>query len=35
MDAAKAFYVKQGKPEADVGGKYAGFRAIEIDGVEK
>ncbi len=33
-DAAKAFYAKQGKLEADVGGKYASFRAIEIEGVE-
>ena len=34
-DAAKAFYVKQGKLEAEVGNKYASFRAIEIDGVEQ
>ncbi len=34
-DAAKAFYVKQGKLEANLGNKYASFRAIEIEGVEQ
>jgi uncharacterized protein (DUF1330 family) len=34
-DAAKAFYVKQSKLEADVGNKYASFRAIQIEGVEQ
>jgi uncharacterized protein (DUF1330 family) len=33
-ESAKAFYVKQGKLEADIGNKYASFRAIEIEGIE-
>jgi uncharacterized protein (DUF1330 family) len=35
LDAAKAFYAKQEKLEADIGKKYASFRAIEIEGVEQ
>ena len=35
MDAVKAFYVKQLQLEADVGDKYASFRAIGIEGVEQ
>ncbi|MBV9740876.1 MAG: DUF1330 domain-containing protein [Hyphomicrobiales bacterium] len=34
-DAAKAFYAKQERLEADVGKKYASFRAIEIEGVDQ
>jgi uncharacterized protein (DUF1330 family) len=33
MDAVKAFYVKERQLEADVGNKYASFRAIGIEGV--
>lgn len=33
-DAIKAFYAKQKQLEADVGGKYASFRAVAIEGVE-
>ena len=35
MDAVKAFYVKEGQLEADIGHKYASFRAIGIEGVEQ
>jgi hypothetical protein len=35
MDAVKAFGVKQKQLEADVGGKYASFRAVAIEGVEQ
>jgi uncharacterized protein (DUF1330 family) len=35
MDALKAFNVKQRQLEADVGSKYASFRAIGIEGVEQ
>ena len=35
MDALKAFAVKQKQLEADVGNKYASFRAIGIEGVEQ
>ena len=35
MDAVKAFYVKEGQLEADVGNKYATFRAIGIEGIEQ
>jgi uncharacterized protein (DUF1330 family) len=35
MDAVKAFYAKEGQLEADVGDKYASFRAIGIEGVEQ
>ena len=35
MDALKAFYAKEQKLEADVGDKYASFRAIGIEGVEQ
>jgi uncharacterized protein (DUF1330 family) len=35
MDAVKAFYVKEQRLEADVGNKYANFRAIGIEGVEQ
>ena len=34
IDAVKAFYDKEGRLEADVGNKYASFRAIGIEGVE-
>jgi hypothetical protein len=34
MDALKAFYAKEAQLEADVGKKYASFRAIGIEGVE-
>jgi uncharacterized protein (DUF1330 family) len=34
IDAVKAFYLKEGQLEADVGHKYA-FRAIGIEGVEQ
>jgi uncharacterized protein (DUF1330 family) len=34
IDAVKAFYEKEGRLEADVGNKYASFRAIGIEGVE-
>jgi uncharacterized protein (DUF1330 family) len=33
IDAVKAFYVKERQLEADVGNKYASFRAIGIEGV--
>jgi len=33
IDAVKAFYVKEHQLEADVGNKYASFRAIGIEGV--
>jgi uncharacterized protein (DUF1330 family) len=33
IDAVKAFYVKESQLEADVGNKYATFRAIGIEGV--
>ena|SRR5277367_151673 len=32
IDAVKAFYVKESQLEADVGNKYASFRAIGIEG---
>jgi uncharacterized protein (DUF1330 family) len=35
IDALKAFYVKQQRLEADLGNKYASFRAIGIEGVEQ
>ena len=35
MDALKAFNVKQRQLEADVGSKYASFRAVGIEGVEQ
>jgi hypothetical protein len=35
MDAVKAFYAKELQLEADVGDKYASFRAIGIEGVEQ
>lgn len=35
MDALKAFNVKQRQLEADVGSKYASFRAIGIESVEQ
>ena len=35
MDALKAFYVKEQRLEADVGDKYASFRAIGIEGIEQ
>src|SRR5581483_9179537 len=34
MDAVKAFFAKQNQLEADVGSKYASFRAIAIEGAE-
>ncbi len=34
MDALKAFFVKEKQLEADVGNKYASFRAIGVEGVE-
>jgi uncharacterized protein (DUF1330 family) len=33
IDAVKAFYLKERQLEADVGNKYASFRAIGIEGV--
>jgi uncharacterized protein (DUF1330 family) len=35
MDAVKAFYVKEHQLEADVGNKYASFRAIGVEGIEQ
>jgi len=35
MDTLKTFFVKQTQLEADVGKKYASFRAIGIEGVEQ
>jgi uncharacterized protein (DUF1330 family) len=35
VDAVKAFYDKEGRLEADVGNKYASFRAFGIEGVEQ
>ncbi|HEY1885951.1 MAG TPA: DUF1330 domain-containing protein [Roseiarcus sp.] len=35
IDALKAFYAKEQQLEADVGNKYASFRAIGIEGVEQ
>jgi uncharacterized protein (DUF1330 family) len=35
MDAVKAFYGKEGQLEADIGHKYASFRAIGIEGIEQ
>ena len=35
MDAVKAFEDKQKQLEADVGSKYASFRAVGIEGVEQ
>jgi len=35
MDTLKAFAVKQKQLEADIGDKYASFRAIGIEGVEQ
>jgi len=35
MDAVKAFNDKEGRLEADVGSKYASFRAVGIEGVEQ
>jgi uncharacterized protein (DUF1330 family) len=34
IDTLKAFFVKEKQLEADVGNKYASFRAIGIEGVE-
>jgi uncharacterized protein (DUF1330 family) len=34
VDAVKAFYVKESKLEADIGDKFASFRAVGIEGVE-
>jgi uncharacterized protein (DUF1330 family) len=34
VDAVKAFYVKESKLEADIGNKFASFRAVGIEGVE-
>ena len=33
MDAVKAFYAKEQQLEADLGNKYASFRAVGIEGV--
>ncbi|MBR0794310.1 DUF1330 domain-containing protein [Bradyrhizobium jicamae] len=35
MDTLKAFGIKQTQLEADVGNKYASFRAIGIEGIEQ
>jgi uncharacterized protein (DUF1330 family) len=35
VDAVKVFYDKEGRLEADVGNKYASFRAFGIEGVEQ
>jgi uncharacterized protein (DUF1330 family) len=35
VDAIKVFYDKEGRLEADVGNKYASFRAFGIEGVEQ
>ena len=35
IEAVKAFYVKESKLEADVGNKYASFRAVGIEGIEQ
>jgi uncharacterized protein (DUF1330 family) len=35
MDTLKAFYAKEKQLEADVGSKYASFRAIGIEGIEQ
>ena len=35
MDAVKAFYAKEERLEADVGSKYASFRAVGIEGIEQ
>jgi uncharacterized protein (DUF1330 family) len=35
IDALKAFYAKEQQLEANVGNKYASFRAIGIEGVEQ
>jgi uncharacterized protein (DUF1330 family) len=35
MEAVKAFETKQKQLEADVGNKYASFRAVGIEGVEQ
>ena len=34
MDAVKAFYAKEQQLEADLGHKYASFRAVGIEGVQ-
>jgi len=34
MDAVKAFYAKEQQLEADLGNKYASFRAVGIEGVQ-
>jgi uncharacterized protein (DUF1330 family) len=34
MDSLKAFYIKEKQLEADVGNKYASFRAVGVEGVE-
>jgi uncharacterized protein (DUF1330 family) len=34
VDAVKAFYVKESKLEADLGNKFASFRAVGIEGIE-
>jgi uncharacterized protein (DUF1330 family) len=35
MDALKAYNAKQQRLEADIGSKYASFRAIGIEGIEQ
>ena len=35
MDTVKAFEAKQKQLEADIGSKYASFRAVGIEGVEQ
>jgi hypothetical protein len=35
MDTLKAFNIKEQQLEADVGNKYASFRAFGIEGVEQ
>jgi uncharacterized protein (DUF1330 family) len=35
VDAVKVFYEKEGRLEADVGNKYASFRAFGIEGAEQ
>ena|ERR1700728_5496739 len=35
VDGLKAFYAKEKQLEADVGNKYASFRAIGIEGIEQ
>jgi hypothetical protein len=35
MDAIKAFNEKEQQLEADVGSKYATFRAVAVEGIEQ